>query len=194
VPVSQQLVDRDDLVLVTIDEQERLASAMSRRDAVIAATERLVRVTALVGAPIIATRQYPKGLGDTEPAVLDTLDQVERAGTRVVRVDKTAFCCGAEPAFLEALESLGRGQVVIAGMETHICVTQTALDLVARGFRVHVAADAVCSRADSDHETALARMRDAGTVVSVSESVMYEAVGRAATDEFRELLAIVKGT
>lgn len=192
--VSDLLVDRSDLVLVVIDEQERLSAAMAHRDAVVAATERLIRTAALVGAPVIATRQYPKGLGDTEPTLVAAFDEIEDGGARLARVDKTTFCCCSEPAFLDELESFGRRQLVIAGMETHICVAQTALDLAARDYRVHVVADATCSRRDEDHRIALDRMRAAGVVVTTAESVMYEAVGRAATDEFRELLAIVKGS
>ncbi len=108
------------------------------------------------------------------------------------RLDKTSFCACGEPGFLEALEATGRRQVVLTGMETHICVTQTALDLVGRSYRVQVPADACCSRSSHDHEVSLARLRQAGVVVTLAESVMYEAVGVAATDEFRSLLEIVK--
>ncbi len=110
----------------------------------------------------------------------------------MAHVDKTAFCACGEPAFLSALESFGRPQVVIVGMETHICVTQTALDLLGRGYRPQVVADACCARRPDDHAIALDRMRAAGVVVTTTQSVMYEAVGVAATDEFRALLEIVK--
>jgi nicotinamidase-related amidase len=193
VPVHPDLIDRDQLVLVVIDIQERLAAAMPDLDRVLARVPQLVQLAGLVDFPVVVTRQYPRGLGGSEQVIVDALDAAETAGVAVTHVDKTAFCACGEPAFLSALESVGREQVVIVGMETHICVVQTALDLVGRGYRVQVVADACCSRDPESHVVALDRMRAAGVVVTVTESVMYEAVGVAATDEFRALLEIVKG-
>ncbi|MBI5232563.1 MAG: isochorismatase family protein [Coriobacteriales bacterium] len=186
-------INRDDFALLVIDPQERLAAAMSRREPVLAATVKLIRLAGLVQAPVIATRQYPKGLGDFEPVVASALDELTGAETSVEVVDKLSFCACGEPAFVEALADSGRRQIVVAGMETHICVTQTTLDLLDRGLSVHVAADACCSRDSEAHGIALDRMRAAGAVVTMTESVMYEAVPEAGTDKFRELLAIVKG-
>jgi nicotinamidase-related amidase len=190
---TSALVRRDDLVVVVIDIQERLSAVMTHRQRVVSAAVKMARTAALVGAPVIATRQYPEGLGSTDDGVEQALVALAEAGGRVITVDKTAFCCSAEEEFREALAATGRRQVVLSGMETHICVAQTAIDLTTRGFEVQVAADACCSRDDDMHHVALARLRHAGVVVTTSESVMYEAIGRAATDEFRELLAIVKG-
>lgn len=186
------LIAREDFALVVIDIQERLAAAMGRRDHVVRTTGRLVRVAAMLGAPVIVTRQYPQGLGPTVPELDELFVRLEGEGARIVGVDKTAFCCAAEVDFNDALRAAGRAQVVLAGMETHICVTQTALALAREGYDVHVPADASCSRDAALHEVALDRMRFAGISVTASESVMYEAVGRAGTDEFRELLGIVK--
>lgn len=186
------LAGRDTAVLVLIDMQERLAAAMSDRERVLAAAVRMTRAFALVGAPIMFTRQYPEGLGPTESVLEDVLLGLAEEGATVVGVDKAAFCACREPGFLDALGARDRPQVVLAGMETHICVTQTALDLAMRGFQVHVAADACCSRDVMMHNIALERLRSAGVVVTSSESVMYELVGCAATEEFRSLLRIVK--
>lgn len=192
-PASREtLVDRGDLVLVVIDIQERLAAAMTRREQVVSSASRLARAAALLGAPIMVTRQYPKGLGSTVESLESVIMELAHRGARVTSVDKTAFCCAAEDEFVEALSATGRRQVVIVGMETHICVAQTALALAGNGYQVQVVADACCSRRDEDHAVALDRMRAAGVIVTTSESVMYEAVGRAATDEFRGLLEIVK--
>ncbi|TLM78822.1 MAG: isochorismatase family protein [Actinobacteria bacterium] len=166
---------------------------MPRRAEVVAAAVRLARVAALVGAPLIVTRQYPEGLGGTVPEVESALTTLAASGARVQGVDKTAFCCAAEGEFVQALQAVGRRQVVICGMETHICVAQTALALAGDGHEVQVVADGCCSLADLDHDVALDRMRGAGIVVTTSQAVMYEAVGRAATDEFKALLKIVKG-
>jgi len=190
---SRSVVRRDDATLLVIDEQTRLAEVMQRREAVVSATERLVRTAALVGMPVVVTRQYPKGLGDTDARVEAAVVDVEAAGRTVVRLDKVAFDCFGDAGFVHGLAKLERRQLLIAGMETHICVTQTALSALRDEFDVHVAADACCSRRAGDHDLALARLRAAGAVVSGSESVMYELVGEAGTDEFRALLAIVKG-
>jgi len=185
-------IDRDEMVLLVIDPQVKLAAVMGDRERVLDRTSKLVRLAGLIGAPVIATRQYPKGLGDLEPDVVAPLDALAANGGSVDMIDKLSFCACGEQAFLDAVADSGRGQVVVTGMETHICVTQTALDLLDRGFRVHVVSDACCSRSADDHDTALARLRAAGAVVTVTESVLYEAVPTAGTDEFRSLLGIVK--
>ncbi len=190
---NSTLARREDAVLVLVDMQERLSAAMDARERVLAASVRLTRTFALVGAPIIITRQYPQGLGPTEPELEAAVLAVAEEGATVVGVDKTAFCACAEQEFLDALNARDRSQVVLAGMETHICITQTALDLTSRGYSVQVVADACCSRDRSMHELALDRLRAAGVVVTTSESVMYEMVARAGTDEFKSLLGIVKG-
>jgi len=186
-------IERDTAVIVVVDVQLRLAAAMAERERVLDRCAKLIGLASIVEMPVIVTRQYPAGLGDIEPALAGALETAEQEGTTVHRADKVAFCCLKEPAFREALVATGRGQVVLAGMETHICIAQTAIALLEEGFDVHVAADAVCSRRDSDHATALARMGAAGANLTVAESVMYEAVGCAGTDEFKRLLALVKG-
>ena len=120
--------------------------------------------------------------------ITEALPDDLRAGV----VDKTAFCCGEEDAFVQALDATTRSQVVLVGMETHICVVQTTLGLLAEGRRVQVVYDAVCSRKDADHERALNRICGEGGTVTTSESFMYEALGRAGGEDFKALLAIVK--
>ena len=183
---------RDDAVLVIVDEQERLVAVMERRDEVISAAVRLVRTASLVGVPIVVTRQYPKGLGDTDAVLAAALDAARSSGAQVTAIDKVAFDCFGEPAFAETLSRSSRRQVLLAGMETHICVAQTALSGLRDGFDVHVVGDASCSRGASNHGSALERLLAAGAVVTTTESAMYELVGEAGTDEFRALLAIVK--
>lgn len=183
---------RDDAILIVIDEQERLAAAMQRRERVAAATSRLVRTAALVGMPVVVTRQYPRGLGDIEPQLAAVLTSAEQDGAQVTVVDKVAFDCFGETGFVEALAHAGRRQLIVVGMESHICVVQTVLSGLREEFEVHVVGDSCCSRDAEHHELALARMRGAGAVVTTTESVMYELVGEAGTDEFRALLGIVK--
>lgn len=180
-----QTVSRDDAVLVLIDLQCALADVMLRRDPVVATASLLARVANALGMPVVVTRQYPRGLGETVPEI------IEAAGPHEP-VDKVSFSCLDEPAFRSRLESLGRRQIVLAGMETHICVVQTALALIDQGFAVFVAADATCSRRDRDHDLALERLRASGAVVVTAESVIYEALGRAGTPEFKAVLEFVK--
>jgi nicotinamidase-related amidase len=184
---------RDSAVLVIVDVQERLAAAMERRDKVVSRCGLLARTAGIVGVPIIVTRQYPKGLGETEGPLLDAIETARADGAPVHGVDKVSFDCFAEEAFCDAVTGTGRGQLVIAGMETHICITQTALAGIAEGYDVHVAADACCSREQENHDYALARLGHAGVVITTCESAAYELVGRAGTDEFRALLQVVKG-
>ncbi len=185
------IVGRDTSVLLVIDAQERLSAAMERRAAILDAAGKLVRTAAIAGVPVIVTRQYPEGLGDVERVLRSTLEAAAET-VSVTWTDKLAFDCFAEPSFSEALAGSGRKQLVIAGMETHICVVQTALSALRRGFDVHVVADACCSLDAFAHEIALARLRSSGATVTVTQSVQYELIGVAGTDEFRALLRIVK--
>jgi len=187
------VVRRDTTALVVIDIQERLAAVMEMRDRVADATALLVRTAVIVGLPIIVTRQYPNGLGDTVPALASVLQEARESSAAVDQVDKVAFDCFAEPAFVAAVERTGRRQLLITGMETHICVCQTALAGVRSGYDVHVAADACCSRTEDNHGNALARLGNAGVVITSSESAAYELVGEAGTPEFKALLTAVKG-
>lgn len=190
---AASVLRREQAVLVVVDIQERLAAAMSRREQVIAQSALLVRVAPIVGMPVVVTRQYPKGLGDLETGIVAALDESAAQGASVAHVDKVHFDCFSEATFCDALLATGRKQVLIVGMESHICVTQTALAGLGQGLDVHVAGDACCSRSDEHHQLALQRLAHAGAVVTSSESAAYELVGCAGTDEFRALLSAVKG-
>lgn len=179
------VIRADDAVCLLVDVQTSLANVMVERDAVVAAARLLVRAAGRLGMPLIVTRQNPARLGDTAPELL------EAAGPHSP-VDKMTFDCLAEPRFRARLEALDRRTVVIAGMEAHICVLQTALSLARAGYAVHVVADAVCSRRDQDRGVALSRLRHAGVVVTTVEQVVYEALGEAGTDAFRDVLRFVK--
>jgi nicotinamidase-related amidase len=183
--LSPWLADRADAVLVVVDVQERLASAMPHRDQVVARIVALVKAARILGMPILVTRQNPAGLGDTLPEVAEAMGEHSP-------IDKMEFCCREDSSFSDELAATWRGQVVLAGMETHICITQTALALVEDGYRVHVVADACCSRRDSDAGIAFDRLRFAGVAVTSTEALLYEALGVAGTDEFRAVLGLVK--
>lgn len=189
--MSTTIMNRADAVLVVVDVQERLAAAMPKREQVMREVVFLCKVAGVAGVDVVATRQYPRGLGEIEPGIREALAAVG-GSAHVSIADKMVFDCFQEPDFCAALEATGRRQLLLTGMESHICVTQTALSARVRGYDVHVVADACCSRDTSSHEVAMARLRAAGVVVTVAESAAYELIGEAGTPEFKQLLGLVK--
>ena len=183
--ISTFQLDRDDAVLLVVDIQERLAVVMAERERVVANTGHLIAAAKLLGVPVVLTEQYPKGLGPTVPELRAALDPAPAI------VKMTFDCCG-EPAFAPALEQTGRSTVIVCGMEAHICVLQTVLGLLATGMNVHVAADAVCSRNPENARTALELQRDAGAVITCTETVLFQLLGRAGTPEFKSIQARIR--
>lgn len=181
------LLDRERSTLLVVDVQERLAPAVRDGDSVLARVGILLDAARRLGVPAVVSEQYPKGLGHTVGALASRLD-----GPGVEVIAKTAFSCAREPRLIEALDAKGRPQVVLCGLETHVCVLQTALDLQERGYAVHVAADAVASRDPARRDLGLARMRHAGCTVVDSEMVVFEWLGAAGTDEFKEVSRLIK--
>lgn len=171
--------------LVVVDLQERLLPAIARHEAVIQNAVRLVQGAAILGLPILVTEQYRKGLG---PTAL----QIAAAIPDFSAMEKLAFsACGA-PGFQEALKRNGISDVLLCGIETHVCICQTCLDLLQSGFRVFVAGDAVSSRALENHQIGLERMHDAGAIVVSVEMALFELLGRAGSEEFKRILNLVK--
>lgn len=186
------ILRRESAILIIVDVQERLAAAMALRDRVAGRIRLLATAAAITGCPIVVTRQYPQGLGGLVDPVLDVIERTRAEGADVSTVDKVAFDCFAEPEFETHVDRLARRQMLIAGMESHICVAQTALSALERGFDVHVAADACCSRESDAHDLAVMRLSRAGAVATTAESAAYELVARAGTPEFKALLQAVK--
>jgi nicotinamidase-related amidase len=174
-------------VLVVVDVQERLFAAMEAegRDEMIRNVKVLVPTARRLGVPILFTEQYPKGLGRTLPELASLVADARP-------IEKTAFsCCGAA-GFPERLAETGADHVILAGIEAHVCVLLTALDLAARGLRASIVADAVCSRRRESRELALAQARQAGVVVTSTETVVFGLLGRADTDAFREISKLLR--
>ncbi|MCD8330483.1 MAG: isochorismatase family protein [Lachnospiraceae bacterium] len=179
-------LEREKTQAVMIDMQERLLPAMERQAEVREKTEMLLRGLQILEIPVTVTQQYTRGLGPTEERLR------EAAGTEAY-VEKLSFSCFLEPAFREALEAHpGRKAVLLFGVETHVCVLQTVLDLLASGRDVFVVCDCVDSRCRSDREVALRRMEAAGTVLTTAESALFELLGRAGSDTFRSISKLVK--
>ncbi len=182
------IIRRDQAVLAIVDIQERLLGALAedRRAAVEARALVAVDSALALGVPVLVSEQYPKGLGPTIASIR------ERLGDLFVPVEKLAFSCGRSEEFKAALERTGRQDVILCGVETHVCVLQTMLDLDRAGYRVFVAADAVASRRDFDRDTALALMREAGATIGTTEMFAFQLLERAGTDEFKAISKIVR--
>lgn len=182
-----RLCMREHSILLIVDIQERLAAAMveDAREMVFRGAGILSQAAAHLEIPTFLTEQYPKGLGPTHEAVRRHL-----SGAR--RLEKTTFsCCGAA-GFQETLLATGRRQVVLAGMEAHVCVLQTALDLDSEGFQVFVVEDGVCSRDARNARNALSRLRHEGVTVTNTESVVFEWLRDSSHPRFKEISALVR--
>lgn len=176
---------RSDVALLVIDLQERLLPAILQGDRVVEQSRKMILAARLLGIPIVATEQYPRGIGATRADVREALGEGEV-------VEKLTFsCCGAE-TFRARWEAIGRRVALLCGIETHVCVLQTALDLLEGGGDVIVLADATGSRRAEDRDVALRRLRDAGATVATVESAIFELLERAGTPEFKEALKLVK--
>ena len=173
---------RDDAFLVVIDMQERLLSVMADRERVVENALRLVKFASIIGLPILFTEQ--QNLGETTSELREELKDIEP-------LIKLEFDCFESSAFTDRLDQLKRKTIIIIGVEAHICVTQTALHALAH-YKVQVVSDAVSSRSPHNREVALQRMRQAGAIVTSTEMVIYELLGRAGSAEFREALKLVK--
>jgi nicotinamidase-related amidase len=172
-------------VLLVVDVQERLAPSIAAGDEVTARVAKLVRGARLFGVPVLASEQYPKGLGRTVPAILDLLEPGEV-------VEKIHFSCADEPGFVARLRGLDRPQVVVCGMEAHVCVLQTALGVLEAGFDVFLASDAAGSRAPENRAAAIERMRAEGVRVATAEMVLFEWIHRADVPRFKDALSLIK--
>jgi nicotinamidase-related amidase len=173
--------------LVVVDVQERLFAAMDAdcRDEVVKNIKILLTSAQRMGLPVMVTEQYPKGLGHTLPELGALLGDARP-------LEKTAFSCCAARGFVDRLRDVGADHVILTGLEAHVCVLLTALDLLNRQFRVSVVADAVCSRRPENRELGLAQARQAGAVVTATETVVFQLLGRADTDDFRELSKLLR--
>jgi nicotinamidase-related amidase len=171
--------------LVIVDVQERLWPVISDKERVAEKCATLLQGAALLRVPAIVTEQYPKGLGPTIPTV------AEHLGDAAV-IEKTAFSCWGEEAFRTKLQETGRREIILAGMETHVCVLQTVLDLLAAGRSVHLVADAVGSRNLRDYEVALRRMEQAGALPATTEMVLFQLLRDARAPEFKAVQKLIK--
>lgn len=173
--------------LVVIDMQARLLNAMAEdeRSNVLAACETLVKSAGLLEVPVIVSEQYPAGLGHTDSAIANLLHEVDV-------IEKTCFSCNSSEKFKQQADKENREQVVLCGIEAHVCVLQTALEMIESGKTVFVVEDAVCSRNRSNKQNALARIQLAGGIVTNVESVLFEWLRDAAHPQFKAVSALIR--
>jgi nicotinamidase-related amidase len=190
VPTRELTIDPSRAALLVVDVQERLAAAMPADER--AAVQRnvliLVEAARRLGIPIVASEQYPKGLGHTVPAVAEALAAVPG----VHRFEKLEFACPAAAPWSDIAGELRREQWIVTGMETHVCVYQSVRALVDAGAVVHVPADGVCSRTAANKQIGLSLIERAGGVITSTETVVFDALKRAGTEDFKALSKMIR--
>lgn len=179
------LIDAGKSALLIVDVQEKLMPAMAEPDRVVENCAVLMRAAGRLDIPVVVSEQYPKGLGSTVPSLAD----LAPPGSIL---PKLHFSCVADPTIAAVLAAYERAQVLVAGVESHVCVLQTALDVKENGARCIVVADATSSRAAANKDTALARLREAGVEIATTEMVLFEWLRQAGTPEFKELSRLIK--
>lgn len=183
--VERFFITSEDSLLLIIDIQVKLAEVMDVKDKIIENVDHLIELAKLRNIPIVLTEQYPKGLGQTVERIRNSLPVYKP-------FEKLSFSCCNENTFFDLIKSFNRKRIVVTGMETHVCVLQTSLDLIKEGFYVHVVQDAVCSRAKQNWKIALEFMRDAGAVITSTETVLFQWLKVAGTEEFKKIIKRIK--
>ena len=180
-------IERGKVVLIVIDVQDVLMKKMDQgiEKNVVRNIRTLLSFAKEMAIPILMTEQYPKGLGRTIP-------EIKRELESLFPIEKVSFSCCGSQAFNDQLIQLGRKQIVLTGIETHVCVLQTADDLLQKGYEVHVVADAICSRRKLDWEIGLRWMEKRGAMISTTEIIAFQMLKEAGTEEFRGLSKLLK--
>jgi nicotinamidase-related amidase len=181
-------MSRHDTALLVVDVQEKLIGAVLEHRRLVWNIRRLIDGAKILGLPVAATEQYPKGLGHT----VEELASRIKTGPGAATPDKVAFSCCACRSVLDDFQSHGVFRVLVAGIEAHVCVQQTVFDLLSEGYRVYVAADAIGSRHAVDYEFALRRMESAGAVLTTTEAALFEWCEEAGTPEFKQISTLVR--
>ncbi|HYA87394.1 MAG TPA: hydrolase [Nitrospirota bacterium] len=183
--VDNFFLDKNDAMLLIVDIQDRLAGVMKEKDKVVKNTQHLIELAKMMGIPLVVTEQYPKGLGRT-------VQELQSVIPGYKPIEKTTFDCCGEPSFLSEVNRFGKKKIIVTGMETHVCVLQTTTSLLQAGFVTHVVQDAICSRTKENWKTGLAFMHDAGAVLTCTETVLFQLLRVAGTEEFKKISQRIK--
>lgn len=185
--IARRPLDPAQCALIVIDVQDKLLPPIFQKDQLVRNSQLLIRLAGILKIPTVLTTQYSKGLGNTVPELASLLPETQA-------IEKQIFSCFGSDAFCSTLKRLpgNRNTVILCGMESHICVAQTALAALREGYLVHVASDAVGSRTEWNWKIGLDRMRAAGAVISSTEMVIYEALRSSDTSAFKDMLKYLK--
>ena len=182
---NEKILRSENTALLIIDVQERILKVMRKHENLMENLLKLLRGFKVMQLPVFYTEQYPKGLGPTVAELKDELSEIEA-------VQKMSFSCSGAGDLFDDLKKKNIEQVVVCGIESHVCVQQTVLDLISAGFQVDVAADGVSSRKKIDYKIALERMRQNGAEVTTVESILFELLNVCGTDQFKAVSKLVK--
>ena len=182
-----EFINKQDTSVVVVDVQERLMGAMPEdiSGTNVKNMKILLEAAKLLGIPVTVTEQYPKGLGPT-------IDEIKESVDNFSPIEKVVFSCARSPEFEKVLKDIGRKSVLLCGVETHVCVLQTAIDLKNKGYDVYVPADAVISRRELDWEKGIGLIEKAGATVGTTEAFVFQLLERAGTDEFKQVSKLVR--
>jgi len=185
--IARRLLDPEQCTLIVVDIQEKLLPPIFEKERLVRNSQLLIRLAGILKMPTLVSTQYAKGLGSTVPDIASLLPEAQP-------VDKQMFSCFGSDVFCSLLKRVpgNRNTVLLCGMETHICIMQTALGALRDGYLVHVASDAVSSRTELNWKIGLERMRAAGAVISSTEMMMYELLRSSGSPAFKELLPYLK--
>ena len=179
------MIDRERTVFINVDIQEKFLHVISGMEGVIANSIKLVKSAEILKIPLLITEQYPKGLGHT-------IDRIRFKGVAKI-IEKNSFSCFGSHEFRKAIENMKTvDTLVLFGIETHVCILNTALDAAKAGYNVHVIADATSSRKIYDKEIAIERMRQSGAFIDTTESALFQIMKEAGTEEFRQISRLIK--
>lgn len=184
-PRSPELMSIADSALLVVDVQEKLIPLVPGHERIVWNIRRLIDGANILGVPVIATEQYPQGLGPTVPELVEGIGQTH---------SKLAFSCVECTEVFDQLGDRGIHKLLVAGIETHVCVQQTVLDLLAGGFRAYVAADASGARFEQDRDVALRRMESSGATITTTEAALFELCEVAGTPQFKALSQLIRQT
>jgi len=184
--VPSRLLQAENALLLVVDIQEKLLAALPAAESLVQRTGILIEVFRELELPILISEQYPQGLGHTVPALL------QRLPASASILEKSAFGCGQDVQITDFLTASQRSQILVCGVETHVCVNQTVHQLLAAGYQVHLAEDATCSRHSEDQAIAISKMRQSGVIPSSTEMAMFELLGTSRHPLFKSLQALIK--
>jgi len=179
------MLSSEETVLVVVDIQGKLAQLMHDREGLFSNAKKMIRGAGILELPIIWVEQNPRGLGPTVPEIAELMPGISP-------ISKMTFSCAGNSEFTRRLESLGRKHVLLLGIETHVCIYQSAMDLLELGYRVHVIADAVSSRTEENKRLALTKIRDLGATLTTTETALFELLKVAEGPRFKAMLEIVR--